>query len=143
MSSFKYYVFNKPYNVLSQFTKDVPSHVTLSDFLKIEKDVYSIGRLDRDSEGILLFTNDGKFKKTILDPNAKKPKTYLVQVDGQVSADAIQELKNGVTIKLKSGPYTTLPCEASILADFSMPDRDPPIRIRKNIPTSWIEITIT
>ena len=142
MSRLKYYIFNKPYNVLSQFTKEVPEHITLQDFLTLKSDIYPVGRLDKDSEGLLLLTNDNILKNRLLDPNKKSPKTYIAQVEGNVTLAAIEALKNGVKIKLKKGDYKTNPCKAFKITTPNIPDRDPPIRVRISIPTSWIEITI-
>ena len=136
------YLFYKPYDVLSQFTREVPSHRTLADFLDVEKDVYPIGRLDRDSEGLLLLSNDRLLNQRLLSPKAKKEKEYYVQVEGEIAAAAIEELQSGVRIKLKKGMYTTLPCLAKKIAPPALPDRNPPIRFRKNVPTSWISITL-
>ena len=142
MSNFVYYIFNKPYNVLSQFTKEVPTHVTLADFIDLPTDVYPVGRLDKDSEGLLLLTNDNQFKNKLLNPNQESAKTYTVQVDGDITEEAIQQLREGVTIKLKKGPYQTKPCKASKIGKPDIPKRNPPVRYRASIPTSWIEITL-
>ena len=142
MSKFQYYIFNKPYNVLSQFTKEVPEHITLQDFLTLPSDVYPIGRLDKDSEGLLLLTNDNNFKNRLLDPHYKSQKTYITQLDGDITEDAVAALQKGVIIKLKKGNYKTKPCKASKIDNPNILDRDPPIRVRANIPTSWIQITI-
>jgi len=138
----KYYIFNKPYNVLSQFTKELPQHITLQDYVSVEKDVYPVGRLDKDSEGLLLLTNDNKFKTKLLDPDEKNKKSYWVQVEGSIDSVAMEKLERGVEIKLKSGLYRTKPCKVSILDSLDVEIRKPPIRERKNIPTQWIEITI-
>ncbi len=143
MSKYVYYIFNKPYNVLSQFTKEVPEHITLQDYLDLPSDVYPVGRLDKDSEGLLLLTNDNQLKNKLLSPDRKSPKTYLVQVDGDISDEAIKTLQNGVTIKLKKGPYKTKSCLARKVEKPNVTPRVPPVRYRANIPTSWIEITIT
>ena len=143
MSKLQYYIFHKPYNVLSQFTKEVPEHITLQDFLDLPGDVYPVGRLDKDSEGLLLLTNDNRLKNNLLDPNSDSTKTYLVQVDGAIDKDAIRQLRNGVSIKLKKGYYTTLPCKVKSVLNPNVEERNPPVRFRANIPTSWIEITIT
>lgn len=131
-------LFNKPFDVLCQFT-DEQGRKNLADFIK-QKDVYAAGRLDRDSEGLLILTDDGKLQHKITDPKNKMPKTYWVQVEGEITDDAISQLKNG--IKLKDG--ITKPAKAKIT---SQPEkiwqREPPIRQRKNIPTSWIELSIT
>lgn len=142
MSKHVYYIFNKPYNVLSQFTKEVPEHVTLQDYLSLPSDVYPVGRLDKDSEGLLLLTNDNQLKNRLLDPKNKSPKTYLVQVEGDISQDALESLRSGVSIKLKKGQYRTQPCSVSKVDPPQIEDRDPPIRVRVAIPTTWIEITI-
>lgn len=142
MSKHLYYIFNKPYNVLSQFTKEVPEHITLQDFLDLPPDVYPVGRLDKDSEGLLLLTNDNALKNKLLDPNYKSEKTYLAQVEGSMTEQALAQLKNGVTIKLKKGPYRTKPCNVRVV-NPEIPARIPPVRFRASIPTSWIEITIT
>ncbi|MFT6780390.1 MAG: 23S rRNA pseudouridine2457 synthase [Saprospiraceae bacterium] len=140
---YKYYIFNKPYNVLSQFTKESPHHITLQDFLEIEKDVYPVGRLDKDSEGLLLLTNDNEFKTKLLDPTSNSSKSYWVQVEGFFDEKARFQLEKGVDIKLKSGIYRTKSSKVSIIDSPRVEERNPPIRERKNIPTSWIEITIT
>ncbi len=142
MSNFIYYIFNKPYNVLSQFTKEVPSHVTLQDYLDLPPDVYPVGRLDKDSEGLLLLTNDNTLKTKLLKPEFKSPKTYWVQVEGDITKVALDQMRSGVTIKLKKGPYDTQPCEVDKISSPDVEERDPPVRKRASIPTSWIEITI-
>ena len=130
--------FNKPMNVLSQFT-DEGNWPGLAHFIDLPG-VYAAGRLDRDSEGLLLLTDDGRLQARITDPKQKTPKTYLAQVEGVPDADAIQALAKGVT--LKDG--RTRPAQARLIPepDWLWP-RDPPIRERKSIPTSWIELTIT
>jgi len=131
-------LFNKPFNVLCQFT-DEQGRKTLTDFIK-QKDVYAAGRLDRDSEGLLVLTDDGKLQHKITDPKNKKPKTYWVQVEGKITEAAIAQLKKGV--KLKDG--LTRPAKAKVISEpETLWPREPPIRERKNIPTSWIELTIT
>lgn len=129
--------------MLSQFSRELPQHITLQDFLEVEKDIYPVGRLDKDSEGLLILTNDNKFKTNLLNPNSKSTKSYWVQVEGAVTSEAQHNLERGVEIKLKSGIYRTKPCKVSIIDEPNVGNRNPPIRERKNIPTSWIEITIT
>ena len=134
-------LFNKPYDVLSQFTDrgsaDSP-RATLSDYIAVPG-VYPAGRLDRDSEGLLLLTNDGALQARIADPRHKLAKTYWVQVEGTPSAEQLQQLQRGVL--LNDG--VTLPAEARLLAP--PPDlwpRHPPVRFRQSIPTHWLELTI-
>lgn len=140
--NFKYYLFNKPYGVLSQFTKEVATHVTLADYLNVPVDVYPVGRLDKDSEGLLMLTNDNNIKNALLSPANQITKTYLAQVDGDITADAVRSLQAGVTISVKKKPYKTQPAIVQKLGSFVYPERDPPIRKRADIPTSWIEIKI-
>lgn len=130
------YAFNKPFGVLCQFSGEGG---TLANYIDIEN-IYPAGRLDKDSEGLLLLTDDGKLQHEISHPKFDKEKTYVVQVDGQITIEAITQLCNGVT--LKDG--LTKPAKAKIINNPSWVwDRNPPIRVRKNIPTSWIELKIT
>lgn len=141
---FKYYVFYKPFNVLNQFTKERPEHVTLSDFLKVDSDVYPVGRLDKDSEGLLILTNDKKMNAALLHPSRGHNKTYLVQVDNEITTEAVNEMAKGVEIKLETSTYKTKPCTVKKLPKAPvLPERNPPIRVRQNIPTSWLLITIS
>ncbi|EQC44999.1 pseudouridylate synthase [Bacteriovorax sp. BSW11_IV] len=133
-----YILFNKPFNVLCQFTKSSEDEMALCDF-DLPKDVYAAGRLDKDSEGLLLLTDDGDLINKIASPKFKKEKTYWVQVERIPSEESMKELQKGVTIK---GGYKTLPCKARIIDMPNIWDRNPPIRERKNVPTSWLEITI-
>lgn len=134
----KIILFNKPHGVLCQFT-DPDGSATLSDFIKV-KDVYAAGRLDKDSEGLLLLTDNGQLQNKITDPKHKKPKTYWVQVEGEPNADSLLALQNGVT--LKDGK--TRPAQAQLMTQPSgIWPRVPPVRERQSIPTSWLEISIT
>lgn len=128
---------NKPYGVLCQFTDEL-GRPTLADFVT-QKDVYAAGRLDRDSEGLLLLTDDGRLAHRLTDPRHKQAKTYLAQVEGLIDEAALQALRRGVV--LNDGP--TLPSEAAFAAepDWLWP-RDPPVRFRAAIPTSWLSLTL-
>ena len=128
---------NKPFGVLCQFSGD-GSRPTLAEYVS-EKDVYPAGRLDHDSEGLLLLTDDGRLAHRLTDPRHKQPKTYLVQVDGTVTDEAIAALRGGVT--LNDGPTLPAGAEHAAEPDWLWP-RDPPVRFRKAIPTSWLTITL-
>ena len=128
---------NKPFGVLCQFT-DADGRRTLADFVT-QKDVYPAGRLDHDSEGLLLLTDDGRLANQLTDPKHKQPKTYLVQVDGEVTDDAVAALRRGVT--LNDGPTLPAGAEHAVEPEWLWP-RDPPVRFRKLIPTSWLRITL-
>ena len=132
-------LFNKPMNVLSQFTDrgTEGARATLSEFIDVPG-VYPAGRLDRDSEGLMVLTDDGKLQARIASPKFKKPKTYWAQVEGTITEEALASLARGVT--LKDGP--TRPAVARHIAPPPVGPRDPPIRERKHIRTSWVELTI-
>lgn len=130
-------LFYKPFQVMCQFT-DTEGRKTLADYIK-RPDFYAAGRLDYDSEGLLLLTNNGNLQHQIANPKHKMPKTYWVQVEGEISQEAILQLQKGVT--LKDGP--THPAKAQIIDEPDLPERTPPVRERKNIPTSWLSLTIT
>ena len=132
-------LFNKPFGVLSQFTDrgSPTTRAALSDFISV-KGVYPAGRLDRDSEGLLLLTDDGRLQARIADPRFKLPKTYLVQVEGDPREEQLEPLRKGV--RLKDG--MTLPAEVARIDAPDLWPRDPPIRERKSIPDCWLQITI-
>ena len=129
-------LFNKPYGILSQFTAE-GRFEGLAGF-GFSPGVYAAGRLDADSEGLLILTEDGALQHRIAHPTAKLPKTYWAQVEGMPDEIALEALRRGVNLK----DYTTLPAEARVIPEPSLWPRTPPIRTRRDIPTSWIEIII-
>ncbi|MGX9418325.1 pseudouridine synthase [Vibrio sp. WJH972] len=129
-------IFNKPFDTLSQFT-DGQGRKTLADYITV-KEVYAAGRLDRDSEGLLLLTNDGQLQARLTQPNSKLPKTYWVQVDGAPTEGDLDKLRAGV--ELKDG--LTLPAQIEKMETPNVWRREPPVRFRANIPTTWLSITI-
>jgi len=136
---YRYIIFYKPYGVLCQFTKDAPTHSTLKDYIDVP-DVYPVGRLDWDSEGLLLLTNDGQLQHRLAHPRFGHKRTYWVQVERIPDADAIKRLQTGVEIQ----DYRTQPAEVRLLQqEPQLPERNPPIRFRKNVPTAWLEMTLT
>lgn len=137
-----YFALYKPYGYLCQFTGE-ENDLLLGDLYDFPCDVYSVGRLDKDSEGLLLLTNDNQFKNKVLDPKNKYPKTYWVQVEGEINDQAINHLEAGtISIQHKGKQHKVDRAVAKIIHP-EVPERTPPIRFRKNIPTSWIELTIT
>lgn len=129
-------LFNKPYGVVCQFSGD-GTRLTLADFVDV-RGVYPAGRLDQDSEGLVLLTDDGRLQARIADPKFKLPKTYLVQVEGDVSEQALAKLRSGVL--LKDG--TTRPAGAEAIESPELWPRDPPVRFRKTVPDGWIRLTL-
>ena len=135
--AYRYLLLYKPYNVLSQFT-DEAGRSTLKDFVPV-KGVYAVGRLDRDSEGLLLLTDDGPSKHRLSHPKFAHRRQYWAQVERQPDAAALAKLRQGVTIR----DYRTRPAQVRAMAEPDLPPRNPPIRYRKHIPTAWIELTLT
>ena len=140
----KYYLLHKPFGMLSQFTRE-GGHPSIADVdFQFESDVYSVGRLDTDSEGLLLLTNDKRLNSELLSPENGHPRTYHAQVEGTPDFSDLRKLQNPMLLKIKGREFKTRPCKASILDP--QPDyiaRIPPIRVRKSIPDSWISITLT
>lgn len=139
---FSYFLIYKPFGMLSQFTPE-GDHLTLRDLgFNFPKDVYPVGRLDADSEGLLLLTNDNALKHTLLTPKFEHQKTYWVQVEGNVTPTALDQLAEGVVIRIKGKEHQTAPALVLPLANPNVPERTPPIRFRMSIPTSWIKLTL-
>ena len=133
----KILLFNKPFGVICQFSRD-GIHPTLADYIAFPN-FYAAGRLDTDSEGLLVLTDDGQLQHRITDPKHKLPKTYWVQVEGIPNEATLEKLRRGV----KLSDFTTEPGEVCVMDEpAGLWPRNPPIRIRKNIPTSWLELTI-
>lgn len=132
--------FHKPYGVLCQFTPDLPGQRTLADF-GFPAGVYPVGRLDMDSEGLLLLCDEPGFNNRLLDPKTAHPRTYFAQVEGVPTVEAVATLqRGGVLIQ----GYRTRPCRAQVLEEEpNFAPRDPPVRFRKEIPTSWLELELT
>jgi 23S rRNA pseudouridine2457 synthase len=139
MKNSKYILFHKPYDVLCQFTDPQSNRKTLKDYIPIPS-VYAVGRLDRDSEGLLLLTNDGKVQHRLSHPRFHHPRTYWVQVERIPTPEALQQLQQGIQLK----DYCTRPTQVKLLpSEPVLPPRDPPIRFRKTVPTAWLEMTLT
>lgn len=140
---YQYILFHKPYEVLSQFSAEGDKR-TLAHYLShLNKDMYPVGRLDYDSEGLLLLTNDTSLNHRLLDPQFGHQRSYWVQVEGAITEAAIDQLSKGVTLNLKGKMYFTKPALATILNHVAVEERNPPIRFRKEILTSWISLTLT
>ncbi len=136
-NKFTYIIFNKPYGIECQFSGENPD-ITLAKF-SFPKNVYPVGRLDKDSEGLLVLSDDGNFINKVLAPKFEKEKTYWVQVENIPDQDSLKRFSKGLEIK----DYKTKPCKIKIINDPLVPERIPPIRVRKTIPTAWLEIIIT
>lgn len=138
--TFRYLLFHKPYGVLTQFTDRLATqHSTLKDYIPVPA-VYPVGRLDRDSEGLLLLTNHGQIQYLLSDPRFCHPRIYWVQVERVPDAAALAKLQQGMLIQ----NYQTRPAQVRLLAEAPrLPPRNPPIRFRKQVPTAWLEITLT
>lgn len=141
---YRYFLFYKPYQVLCQFSPEAGKE-TLADYLgALPKDCYPVGRLDYDSEGLLLVTNDKKINHRLLNPAFAHRRTYWVQVDGAITEEALAQLEKGVSIAIDGKPYHTKPARAKALVPPpDVPERNPPVRFRKLIPTSWVALTLT
>ncbi len=139
----RYFIIFKPYQVLSQFSPEEGKQ-TLKNIFNVPNDVYPVGRLDYDSEGLLILTNDKQLNHRLLNPQWTHEREYWVQVDGAIDEAALNSLRAGVTISLANGPYNTRACKAEkFIQPPAVPERNPPVRFRKNIPTSWIKLMLT
>jgi 23S rRNA pseudouridine2457 synthase len=137
----RYFILYKPFGVVSQFSGEDTTLGSLYDF---PKDVYPVGRLDKDSEGLLIITNDKHVHHRLTDPKFGHKRTYWVQVEGIPNEDSLHQLRSGVIITLPDkSTYTTRPCEAEIILPPTLPERMPPIRVRKSISDTWLSIQLT
>lgn len=143
--SLKHFLVYKPFGMLSQFQPDHPGQATLSDLgAQFPRDAYPIGRLDADSEGLLLISNDKRLPDLILPPQRRHPRAYWAQVEGVPDQAALEALRQGVSLRIDSKIFQTLPAEIRLLGDEpeELPERVPPIRFRQHIPATWIEIVL-
>lgn len=139
---YHYFAIYKPFGVLSQFSPE-GEHLGLGSLFDFPSDVYPLGRLDADSEGLLILSNDTSLNHKLLDPKNSHWRTYWVQVEGEITPGALHALREGVSISIQKKVYKTLPAQAGLLdLPVSLPERNPPVRYRKSIPTSWIFLTL-
>ena len=138
----RYFLLNKPYGVLSQFTRELPEHRTLSDLFAFPARVYPVGRLDRDSEGLLLLTDDTRLNHRLLNPAFAHLRTYWAQVEGTPGDEKLRALAAGPTIRAKGKTHASRPLRVTVIAP-AVPPREPPIRVRQHIPDSWLQLELT
>lgn len=144
MSRYRYFVLFKPWGYLSQFTREAPHHRTLADLFYFPKDVYPVGRLDQDSEGLLILTNDKMLNHRLLDPTHGHRRTYLAQVEGRPTPEALDALRRGVVIRLGKKTYRTLPAHVDRLDSLPpLPPREKPIHPRPGKEVHWLHLTLT
>lgn len=143
MSDLSYFLIYKPYGYLSQFSREVPEHKVLGDLHNFPPDVYPVGRLDADSEGLLILTNDKRLNLNLLSPEKGHWRTYLIQVEGSPESVDLEKLNQGIKINIRKKAHLCKPAKVRLIntPDF-LPDRDPPVRYRKNVPDSWVEISL-
>ena len=142
MSSLHYYAIYKPFGMLSQFTSE-GGHETLKSLYEFPSDVYPVGRLDTDSEGLLVLTNDRKLNHNLLNPEFGHSRVYLVQVEGEVTGEACEKLQQGVSITINGKKHLADAVEAKrVDTPEWLPERTPPVRFRKSVPTSWMEMVL-
>ncbi len=141
---FRYYIFHKPYQVLSQFSAEGDKQTLADYFQHLPKNIYPVGRLDYDSEGLLLLTDDKQLTHQLLDPKFAHARTYWVQVEGTITNEAAKQLSQGVHINIDGKKYLTRKATVKIFSEPpEVSERNPPVRFRKNIPTSWLSLTLT
>ena len=138
----RYFLVDKPYGVLSQFTREAPHHRVLGDLFTFPPAVYPVGRLDRDSEGLLLLTDDKQVNHRLLDPSFGHSRTYWVRVEGLPSEAALEKIGEGVDFRIKGRAYRSRPVKVKRIAP-ALPPRDPPVRLRKTVPDRWLSLTLT
>jgi 23S rRNA pseudouridine2457 synthase len=140
---YRYYIIYKPYQVLTQFSPQ-DGKLTLKDYFDVPKDVYPVGRLDYDSEGLLILTNDASLNHRLLNPRYQHEREYWVQVEGMITKQATDDLQKGVVISIDGKQHKTMPSNAYVFTSPpTVDERNPPIRFRENIPVSWISIALT
>ena len=142
MGDLKLYMLNKPFGLLSQFSDEGHKRGLGSLKLPWGKDIYSVGRLDADSEGLLLLTNNNRLKTQLLDPDRGHERTYHVQVEGMPTDAQLQELRAPLQLRIKGKSFRTRGAKAQVISP-EWPDRVPPIRVRKTVPDAWLELTLT
>lgn len=138
----RYFIINKPYKVLSQYTDEVENK-GLGSIFRIPKGFYAVGRLDLDSEGLLILTNDKKLNSALLNPENGHKRTYHVEVEGTPSAAALKVLSGGISITIDGKPYQTKKAEIHVLTDYDFPERSPAVNRIKHSETSWVEVILT
>ena len=138
----RYFIINKPYKVLSQYTDEVENK-GLGSIFRIPKGFYAVGRLDLDSEGLLILTNDKKLNSALLNPENGHKRTYHVEVEGTPSAAALKVLSGGISITIDGKPYQTKKAEIHVLTDYDFPERSPAVNRIKHPETSWVEVVLT
>lgn len=142
--SLQYFAIHKPFGMLSQFSREQPQHITLADLdFDFDKDIYPVGRLDKDSEGLLILSNDKRLNDALLHPKNKHWRSYWVQVDDIPTPEALEQLATGVDIKINKKIHRTATAKVVQLPQPPLPERVPAVRFRKEIPTAWIDLSLT